>query len=809
MSADAFDRLLYTDCRPGAGRDGSGGFQVQAQSSGVDLAQARQATGTLLYEVQHAWIVERRPVPEFPLGLAHVADPDIGYGTAQSRYLGKEATGGRQGNHLADCLLTRDPELYGTIRPVQMWGASFWRGEPWPAVDCPPLPADDLGTGPLAVDAVAAWTRVVAGRGPVLARLLSVLEDPRGRRVVIVADDPADALTWIAAATLLLPARHALDISFKVFTSDPVRSRHRVVAAPASLNPDVAPGRVPGAFVLDAAACASDEGPASRRALFLVGEFTGEADPYDVVEAVELAGQLARSAPGSPLGDDLDPLYTAWALIRPGDPLPDPRPLFRWLTGASAERFAAHGSAVARLILPTAPAGMLRWLDGAVAAGRLDLPGVRTALRHAELAAVADGHEPPPGVLPDAGLNDAGRRDAESELSSAILDAADGQVDLLLRLARRHGIDLEVAARPLRTRLHAFAVSLVDHPGRYRPDRWALRDVILDCAHDELGDRMARNGIRSVRGVIGTLHPYFTDRADLSDDLDLHLQAAGIAALPSRERGDRLDGLLGVLAALPPGKAMTDTAARLQRALADWDAIDPDLAVTILDRMPRPATVAPEIAEAAASRLRWRAAKPDPELLDLLTRLNERGRLPQTAEIGSLAWADRQVSLFTSRAVQERITTDEKFFEGTIGVVASAQQSVVQARLDAVLGACLASPRSDLGSAVLSSLPGPLRGQLVSRWCDTLGSRDRVQDGVWCVACVASPDPDPLMKRHVTRIITAVREHAGQLPVKDRDSWFSGVQGRLTPDQRAVWKAIFSQEDKPRTILRANRDGRS
>ena len=39
MTAGAFDRLLYTDCRAGTGRGAGGGFQVQAQSAGVDAAQ--------------------------------------------------------------------------------------------------------------------------------------------------------------------------------------------------------------------------------------------------------------------------------------------------------------------------------------------------------------------------------------------------------------------------------------------------------------------------------------------------------------------------------------------------------------------------------------------------------------------------------------------------------------------------------------------------------------------------------------------------------------------------------------------------
>ena len=268
MTADAYDRLLYTDCPPGTGRGGGGGFQVQAESSGVDPAQSELAVGILLYEAQNAWIVQRREAEDFPLGFAHASG--AGYGTAQSRYLGKEATGGRPGNHLADCLLTHDPDLYGTIRPAQLWRSPLWRAGPWETRDCPQF-KESPEPGPLTLDAVTGWIGERPERGPVLSRLLSVLEDPAGPRAVIVTDDAEEAMTWIVAATLLLPERRALGISRKVFSNAPLRAVQRVVAAPAELNPQLGPGRAGDVFVLDATACTADDAPVSERAAFLIG----------------------------------------------------------------------------------------------------------------------------------------------------------------------------------------------------------------------------------------------------------------------------------------------------------------------------------------------------------------------------------------------------------------------------------------------------------------------------------------------------------------------------------------------------------
>ena len=94
MTAPAFGRLLYTDCAPGTGR-GSGAAGSRYRPSRPRWTRGRPsfAVGWLLYEAQNAWVAERRPVEEFPLGLAH--SNAEGYGTSQGRYLGKEAVGGR------------------------------------------------------------------------------------------------------------------------------------------------------------------------------------------------------------------------------------------------------------------------------------------------------------------------------------------------------------------------------------------------------------------------------------------------------------------------------------------------------------------------------------------------------------------------------------------------------------------------------------------------------------------------------------------------------------------------------------------
>jgi GTPase-associated protein 1, N-terminal domain type 2/GTPase-associated protein 1, middle domain len=436
MTARAFDRLLYTDCRAGTGRGAGGGFQVQAQSAGVDAGQSKMAVGSLLYDAPNAWIVAQRPVGDFPGGFAHAVGE--GYGTAQSRYVGTEATGSRQGNHLADCLLTRDPDLYGPVRPAQLWRSSLWRREAWDTTECPAFAETPPPGGPLTVDAMAQWLGSSPARAAVLARLVSVLEDPAGRRVIITAAGPDEAMMWITAATLLLPARDALQVSIKVFCATPQRGEHRIVAVPRELNPQVVPGRGESAFVLDADQAISDEAEVSERARFWTGLLTVAEDPYDVIDAVELAGQLGAGRPG----DWPDARLTAWALTAPDDPAVRPDDLYRWLSGADPEPLQQHGPQVARRLMSAgAPAGALRWIDSAITRGHFDgdLAGVRALLLTAEIAEVRQDHaDPHADVLARVATDVSARRDADSELSSAIVLGSDPEVERLLRLARRH-----------------------------------------------------------------------------------------------------------------------------------------------------------------------------------------------------------------------------------------------------------------------------------------------------------------------------------------------------------------------------------
>jgi hypothetical protein len=806
MTAEVFDRLLYTDCLPGTGRGAGGGFQVQSQSPGVDSGQSKLAVGSLLYEVQVPWLNQRLPIGEFPLGLAHTRGE--GYGTGQGRYVGKEAAGGRDGNHLTDCLLTRNGDLYGAVRPAQLWRSPVWRDSPWPGKECPPLDVAALEVGPLTADTLADWARARPERGAVLARLLTVLEDPAGQRVVIVSDGPDDAMAWIAATTLLLPTRLALDVSFKVFSSIPLRTEHRMVAAPAALFPQITPGRGGAAFVLDARACAADEGAVSERAAFFTEKFTADGDPYDVVDAVELADTLGYSRQQG----GHDAMLTAWALTRPDDAPSEPAALFRWISSAPPALLDEHGPAVAALILDAAPEPkVLRWIDSAVAAKRLaaDRAAVRLQLLAAELGEIREGREKATvrEALAPVPLDASAYRDAESELSSAILLATNQQADLLLRLARRHGISPDLAA--LRDRLDDFVTAWMDRPGGYHPEEWALREEILDRAHDVLRDRANTNGAASIRETVRRLNRYFGDRVDLTDQLDCHIQASLVAEGSRAGHLNRLRRLLADItrAAKSPTTAPVAvvSAAGLQRALIEWNAVDGLVAVTLLTELPDSVGVEPAISSRAAAELATMSEKPSRTLLDLLARLDKQGKAPTSGSLADLVRDDKHVRAFTRQALDERTRTDVGYLDSTLKQLRQASAPVIQARLDDVLNACLQSTHPQLGAFVLTALRSPLPRLLVERWGHTLGTRDLVSDGLWCVNCL---DYENLPDRRQEQLAAVVRDFASTLPRETFDAWYTEMARRVAPQRRNLWEGMFPQEPpRSRINLWRNKDG--
>jgi hypothetical protein len=784
MTSGAFDRLLYTDCRAGMGRGAGGGFQVQAQSAGVDSAQAKMAVGWLLYDAPNAWIMQRRAVEDFPLGFAHAAE--AGYGTAQSRYVGTEATGARQGNHLADCLLTRELSLYGPIRPAQLWRSELWRADAWDTKDCPQF-ADTPPLGPLTVDAVADWLQARPERASALARMLSVVENPVGQQVVIAAEGPDEALAWIAAATLLLPVRAALDVSFKVFCSNPARAVQRIVAVPKELHAQMTPGRADPAFVLDAEESRSDDTEVSERARFWVELLASANDPYDVVDAVELAAALDA---GMGLGST-DAMITAWAMTAPDSPPADPPALFRWLSNADSQPQREHGPSVVRRIMAAdPPAATLRWIDAAAAMDRVELDrlAVRALLLTAEIAEVRAGGIPPGEVLASVSADASTRRDADSELSSAILLGSDRQVNLLLRLSRRHGIEPQLA--PLLDRLRAFVIDWIDSPTlSYNSAEWALREEILDIAHADLQLRLAERGVPALMSTLKRLSKHFAHRSgDPADPLSCQLEVAAIRALPSGQRPSRLSAMIEQAWQSPmPAEAI----AGIQQALIDWRALGPAEAHLILMALPDTVQVAPEVFQITANEVQRSAQRPTAPMLDALAALDRRGLAPHGQPFRDLLAADSYVLGFIKTTRGARFSENLHYARRSVASLGRVPPAVTAARIGPLLQACLDFQFPGLGAAVLGVLSDSLPGLFVDLWSRELGGAQAFRATAWGV-CWAGDSK--LAEKLKARIAAAIRDFGSALSQAEREQRFLDVAHELGPEQADLWTELAGHE---------------
>lgn len=513
----AFASLYYTDCLPGQGLGGGAGFGFQARSEGAGEEEQRLVQRGALYEVPVRWMRDRRPVADFPPSLAHLHDGvgDDGalnartYVTAGGRYLGREANGYRDGNQFTHAVVAREAGSYGLVRPAQLWGASWWVSAPAPTTSCAPVPAHP-DPGPWDTETVR--ERIAAapdGRERLLA-LVTALGALRGgadrRRVLLVTDRGDDAACWLAAATLLLDRERALAISFKIFATDPDRSPHDVVVA----HPDWAGPyrRQDGYLVLDLLdgappeiappELAPPEIAPSAEALFWVPLFLGADDPLDVVDAVEVAGQLAREgrADGPAVAGEVEREAAALTVGLPlgVDPGAAVR-IARWLRTAGPGAVDVLGAPlVGTLVAQTRDHTALVDLD-AVAATRAAAPGAaelgwdaiaeaarrRLFDREADLA--ADG-----GAVPDTPLRPVAGEPAPAD--------APGQVAALERVAQR-----DPAAALVLAHRHALPVPdgvarrfvgwWADHPDAdVDPDGWVVGPTVVSGLHRELERRL-------------------------------------------------------------------------------------------------------------------------------------------------------------------------------------------------------------------------------------------------------------------------------------------------------------------------------
>jgi hypothetical protein len=544
-----FHTYIYTNCRADEGLQQRDGFQFQAISPGANPSAMPLVQRRLLYEPAPQWMRERRAVSQYPPSFAHVFADNI-YATAAGVYVGREATGGREGNQLTHAIATEDPGAYRLIRPAQLFGAPFWTTVPAPAQQCPAL-EPGWQPGPFGVTEAQRFVRAQNHGAALLTALLSHLRrgDADPRRVLFVAREPELVLRWVTAATLLVPHRQALRIDFKIFTLNPAYADHRILA----VHPDWSTGAASldnqlGYVVFDLVQHRWTAVPADPDSERWVQLFLRE-DPYDVVDAVEVAAEVAAA------NARVGPARTAFALaVVLGRP-PEPEavaPIIEWLATSPRPLVDRYGETVVDQLLVNADrwtADELNQFDRAV---RGSVPGraatVRLSLLRAEIREVTGQGRVRTGLLPRlaAPIWDETAEAAATDLFYELMrQAPPDRFELLLRLARRFGVGL--ARFPPEPGLQRFVEHWAQHPElEYDTGAWADGDEIEEKLRTLLNRRLGADPDPVVAQQLGDAwwRALLTQPADLLTPLDRAIVSAAMTELEDEPRAGFVRAML-------------------------------------------------------------------------------------------------------------------------------------------------------------------------------------------------------------------------------------------------------------------------
>jgi len=545
--ADDFGTAIYTNCAPGQGLGGVGGMQFQSCSAGVDPKALALIRRHLIYEPPERFILERQSIETFPPSFAHVHDGL--FATAAGVYIGREADGPRQGNHLTHAIFSSDAGSYHSIRPAQMFRAPFWRNQPEPTthserltVPLQPRPFD-------AADACRFVNSQPSGDALLTALLAALLAlgkgggSPHSRRVLFISEAVDPVLYWLTAATLLIPHHDAVRIGFKVFTTDPARSALPVLA----VHPDWARSSATveddrGYAVFDLVQHRWSQMPENTDAQHWANLFC-TADPYEVSDAVELAAASGLSA------DSARDLATAvlWGHIPEHA---DADALVTWLrTGPPVAR-EAYGGKLFDALLQLQDPNLLLSLDLIATTqfpGRSD--NIRLSLLRRQLDDALAHQSLPRQVQSSRSsvfASDRARRRMSTQvepeatqLVTEYLRQAEGAAfDRVMRVGAKFGVSV-----PLEHVLQAtvaFVAWLADNPAAaYDPSRWPPEPPVHRMLIGELSKRITSRPASATSTADqwwNRLGNWTPDRADITSPLDRALVSASMANSGEQDR---------------------------------------------------------------------------------------------------------------------------------------------------------------------------------------------------------------------------------------------------------------------------------
>jgi hypothetical protein len=499
-------------------------MQFQSRSAGVDREVLGIIRRHLIYEPPARLIQERQPVEAFPPSFAHVHDGV--YATAAGVYIGREAAGSRQGNHLTQAIVASDARAYRSVRPAQMFRAPFWRTKPESTKESQRL-GPSWQPGPLDAGRASQFVREEPEGTALLTAILTALQghrasngDHTARRVLFISEQPEPVLLWLTAATLLIPQQEALRIGFKVFTSDPAKTSLPVVAVHPGWTRSATVEDDRGYAVFDLTNGRWTAAPESLEARHWARLFS-EADPADVTEAVELAE--ASGISGSAARD----LATAAVLRRP-PPEGTVREITRWLQSGPPALREAYGATLVATLEHVQDLRLLREIESIT---QEQFPGRRDQVRLALLGQELKSALNNPGGFQPSGLrrpvSTAIEPEAVGLVTEALRQARMSAFDAVLRVAGRLGVSVPLGA--VHEATTAFVAFWADNPkAAFDPSQWPSSPPVYDMLREELAARV--NDRPDVADQwCDSLWRWTPDQPDITLTLDRALLSAAMA----------------------------------------------------------------------------------------------------------------------------------------------------------------------------------------------------------------------------------------------------------------------------------------
>ncbi|MBZ0263154.1 hypothetical protein K8I28_00675 [bacterium] len=230
-------QYYYTSCD--IGLSGNRGFQVNAMTSGIS-SEVLAVLDTIA-DYTSPDNAPRQPTEEeihssYPVTLLYLPLKSGDYLLANIQYVGKEFVSGdrvRGGNHFCHALIGSFAQLESNkLLPINTWRSRFWVNRPSPDTEIPELPHLEAGT--LTESAILNQILLIPDGirflGDMLTFIIDSIDVRPPRKIVLLTTDDEQAVSWIAAATSLLPRRLSLKVSFSSYEYDPQRNSALLIA---------------------------------------------------------------------------------------------------------------------------------------------------------------------------------------------------------------------------------------------------------------------------------------------------------------------------------------------------------------------------------------------------------------------------------------------------------------------------------------------------------------------------------------------------------------------------------------------------